>query len=305
VRKTAAGKALPCRRESPKGEEFMNGFLTSEAKEMLGRATTGMVNDALALLGFNGGISPIRPARGSEDFRVVGPAATVLFGSPRPGASKMTMYEAIRNSPPGSIMVVDGKGRDAHFTGDNQGECAKRQGLAAMVVYGGARDIAGYRAMGVPLYCTGSSTVDKPHDMSIVGHNVPIEVNGVTVRPGDIIVADEDGVVCIPKESISATIEKLKIIHSVEEAMERRIGISTDMLNGNFVSLGLQQVTPIDFFLPTFREETEFVFVEEITKTRPIVITASVRKFFKEKVVEIIAPQSPVFVERIGHRTRP
>jgi 4-hydroxy-4-methyl-2-oxoglutarate aldolase len=112
---------------------------------------------------------------------------------------------------------------DVHFTGDNQGECAKRQGLAGIVVYGGARDIAGYRAMGMPLYCTGSATADKPSDIRIVGYNVPIEVGGVTVRAGDILIADEDGVVCIPADALAATLEKLRIIFEVEEAMESAI----------------------------------------------------------------------------------
>ena len=194
-----------------------------EIAEVLAKATTGMVNDALALLGRNGGIRGVRPARGSEDARIVGRAATVLFGPPRPESPKLSMYGIIRDAPPGSVLVIDGKGIDAHFTGDNQGECAKRQGLAGVVVYGGARDIAGYRAMGMPLYCTGSATVDKPMDLQIVGQNVPVEVGGVTVRPGDIIIADEDGVVCIPAEALSALPEKMGIIFEVEGAMERAI----------------------------------------------------------------------------------
>lgn len=193
------------------------------AADALGAADTGMVNDALALLGLNGGIAGVRPARGSEDKKVVGRVATVLFGAPRPDSPKLTIYEIIRDTPPGSVLVMDGKGLDAHFTGDNQGECAKRQGLKAIVVYGGARDIAGYRAMGMPLYCMGSATADKPSDIRAIGRNVPIEVAGVTVRPGDILVADEDGVVCIPSEALPATIEKLRIITEVEGAMEKAI----------------------------------------------------------------------------------
>ena len=195
-----------------------------EAREVLEKTNTGMVNDALALVGINGGIRGIRPARGSEEFRVLGRAATVVFGPPRPDSPILTMYQTIRDTPAGSVFVVDGKGIDAHFTGDNQGECAKRQGLAAMVVYGGARDIAGYRAMGMPLYCTGSATIDKPSDIRIIGYNEPVDVGGVTVRAGDIIIADEDGVVCIPDEALIATLEKLQIIFSVEEAMEKAIG---------------------------------------------------------------------------------
>jgi 4-hydroxy-4-methyl-2-oxoglutarate aldolase len=197
--------------------------VSKEAVQVLKKTSTGMVNDALALVGVNGGIRGVRPARGSEDARVLGRAATVVFGPPRPDSPNLTMYEAIRKSPAGGVLVVDGKGIDAHFTGDNQGECAKRQGLAGMVVYGGARDIAGYRSMGMPLYCTGSATVDKPPDIRIVGYNVPVDVGGVTVKPGDIIIADEDGVVCIPAEALSATMEKLQVILEVEEAMEKAI----------------------------------------------------------------------------------
>jgi regulator of RNase E activity RraA len=197
-----------------------------EAAEALKKANTGMVNDALALAGFNGGIKGVRPARGYEDVAILGRVATVLFGSPRPDTPKLNMYQTIRDTPAGSILVIDGKGLDCHFTGDNQGECAKRQGLAGMVVYGGARDIAGYRAMGMPLYCTGSATVDKPADIQVVGYNVPVEVAGVTVRPGDIIIADEDGVVCIPADALAVTLEKLQIIFGVEAAMEKAIATS-------------------------------------------------------------------------------
>ncbi len=194
-----------------------------EAAEALKQASTGAVNDALALLGFNGGITGVRPSRGSEGYAVLGRAATVRFGAPRPDSPGLNMYQAIRATPAGSVLVIDGKGLDAHFTGDNQCACAKRQGLAAVVVYGGARDLTGWRAMEMPLYCTGSATVDKPPDIRIVGYNVPVEVAGVTVRPGDVVVADEDGVVCIPAEALAATLEKLRVIFAVEEAMEKAI----------------------------------------------------------------------------------
>ena len=182
-----------------------------------------MTADALAMAGIEGGILGIHPARGFEDAKIVGPATTVLFGQPQPGAPKLTMYRAIRNSAPGSILVIDGKGHGGHFTGDNQGECAKRQGLLGTVVYGGARDVAGYRQMGMPLWCMGTGTADKPRGLAIAGHNVPIEVGGVKVKSGDMIVADEDGVVAIPQELLGAVLENMKIIGEVEEGMENAI----------------------------------------------------------------------------------
>lgn len=54
--------------------------ISEEAAELLRKATTGMVNDALALSGVNRGIRRVRPFRGCEDAKVVGRAVTVLFG---------------------------------------------------------------------------------------------------------------------------------------------------------------------------------------------------------------------------------
>ncbi len=199
------------------------GLVSTDAMEVLKRVNSGMVADALLMAGIEGGILGIHPARGFEDARIVGPATTVLFGRPEPGAPKLTMYRAIRNSAPGTVLVIDANGLANHFTGDNQGECAKRRGLLGTVVYGGARDVAGYRRMGMPLWCMGSGTADKPRGMTVVGHNVPITIGGVQVKPGDIMVADEDGVVAIPQEALGAVLENLKVIAGVEEGMEKAI----------------------------------------------------------------------------------
>jgi regulator of RNase E activity RraA len=197
--------------------------ISAEAVEILKRITSGMVIDALAMAGIEGGILGVRPVRGLEDAKIVGSASTVLFGPLTPNVPKMTMYRAIRNSAPGSVLVIDGKGHGGHFTGDNQGECAKRHGILGTVVYGGARDVAGYRRMGMPLWCMGSSTADKPQGLGIVGHNVPIEIGGVRVKPGDIIVADEDGVVAIPQQSLGTLLDNLKVITEIEDGMEQAL----------------------------------------------------------------------------------
>ena len=121
------------------------------------------------------------------------------------------------------MFVIDGKGLDGHFTGDNQALCAKRQGLTAIAVFGGARDIAGYRKIEMPLYCTCPSTADKPSNFKPSAYNVPIEVGGVLVRPGDVIVGDEDGIVAIPAELLDKVKENLKLIDSVEAAMQEAL----------------------------------------------------------------------------------
>lgn len=185
--------------------------------------STGMIADALAVSGVNGGVMGIRPARGFEDAKVVGPAVTVAFAPPRPGDKTLTNYEVIRNAEPGSVLVIDGKGFDGHFTGDNQAACARKQGLAAIVVFGGARDLGGFRDAEIPLYSTGSATRDKPSEFKITACNVPIQIGGVMVKAKDIIVADEDGIVAIPENFIDELLENLKIINEVENEMENAI----------------------------------------------------------------------------------
>lgn len=198
---------------------IQTGVVSAGAWEVLKRISSGMVADALAMAGIEGGILGIHPVRGFEEAKIVGPASTVLFGPPTPGALKMTMYRALRNSAPGSVLVIDGKGSTGHFTGDNQGECAKRHGILGIVVYGGARDVAGFRRMGMPLWCMGPSTADKPQGLAIVGHNVPIEIGGVEVKPGDIIVADEDGVAVVPRAKAAEVLKKAQEMDDTEHKM--------------------------------------------------------------------------------------
>jgi regulator of RNase E activity RraA len=201
------------------------GAVSSEALEALKRFSTGMVADALAMAGVAGGngIIGVHPLRGFEDTRIVGPASTILFGKPMPGAPKLTMYRAIRASAPGSVLVVDAQGQKEHFSGDNQGNCSKRQGIVGNVVYGGTRDVAGWRQVGQPVWSMGTCPMDKPKGYSVVGHNVPLNLAGVKVNPGDIVIADEDGAVVIPLEFLGKVMENLKVIIEVEEGMAEAI----------------------------------------------------------------------------------
>ena len=72
--------------------------------------------------------------------------------------------------------------------------------------------------MGMPLFCTGAAT--RIGKVQVTGVNVPVEMGGVTIRPGDIIVADEDGVVSVPASLLPAVLDKLQTIFEVEKGME-------------------------------------------------------------------------------------
>ncbi len=196
-----------------------------EVRTVLIQAGTGVIADALAMLGFQGGVEGIHPARGFEDIKLVGPACTIQFGPPRPDTPKLTTYSIIEHLAPGGILVIDAKGSpNNHYAGDNVGSYARQRGLAGVVIFGAGRDIGGWREAGMPLFCTGLATKDKPADMRITGSQIPVVIGGVPVNPGDMIFADEDGVVIIPHELLEATIEKVKIMLAIEADMQRAIG---------------------------------------------------------------------------------
>jgi len=198
--------------------------VSDEEKKILGKAGTGIVADALLMVGFEGGVEGIHPARGFEDVPLVGSACTVRFGVPDSDTPKLTTYGVIEHFPSGSILVMDAQGSpNHHYAGDNVGFYAKSRGLAGVVLFGGARDVAGWRKAGMPLYCTGLATKDKPAGTKVVGSQIPVEIGGVLVKPGDIIVGDEDGIVVVPREYLKATIEKIQIVSEVEADMRQAI----------------------------------------------------------------------------------
>jgi len=198
-------------------------LLPNEAVTTLQEAGAGVVSDALALVGLQGGVEGIHPARGFEEARLVAPACTIQFGLPRSDTPKLTTYGIIENLPPGAILVIDAKGLPLHFAGDNVGAYAKSRGLSGVVVFGAARDVGGWRRAGMPLYSTGLATKDKPASLRITGFQVPVEIGDVLVKPDDVIVADEDGIVVVPRDRLDAVLEKVKLILDVEACMQEAI----------------------------------------------------------------------------------
>lgn len=205
--------------------EMSSDCVPEEVTGILRQAGTGVIADALAMIGFQGGVEGIHPARGFEEVTLVGPACTIQFGPPRPDTPKQTTYGIIENLPPGGILVIDAKGSpNNHYAGDNVGSYSKQRGLLGVIIFGAGRDVGGWRKADMPLFCTGLATKDKPADMRITGWQIPVVIGGVPVNPEDMMVADEDGVVVIPRELLDAAIEKVKIMLEIEADMQQAIG---------------------------------------------------------------------------------
>ena len=177
----------PARRsQETAGKEDDRAVTTAEELIQL---TTATVSEALGRMpSIDGAIGPVwGPAS------VAGPAFTVEAA---PG-DLLALHHAVEQAPKGSVLVVATHETDAAVWGDFIGQDAKLRGIAGLVTDGRVRDAAGLRRLGFPTFARGvtprAGTEQEPGRLQ-----VPVTLCGVTVSPGDWVVADDDGVVIVP-----------------------------------------------------------------------------------------------------------
>lgn len=125
--------------------------------------------------------------------RIAGPAYPVRC---EPGDNLM-LHVAIHRAAAGSVIVCQAGDNDYAQAGGNVCAYAQQRGIAGFVVDGVVRDIAESRANGFPLF--GRGVIPIPGKRTKRGVlNEPVVCGGVTVAPGDIVVADEEGIVVVP-----------------------------------------------------------------------------------------------------------
>jgi 4-hydroxy-4-methyl-2-oxoglutarate aldolase len=125
--------------------------------------------------------------------RVAGPAFTVRC----PAGDNLMLHAAIYRAAPGSVLVVQAGDADYAMAGGNMCAVAKRHGIAGLVVDGVIRDLAEVRELGFPVFARG--LIPVPGAKNVVAPlGKPVRCGGITVAPGDIVVADEEGIVVTP-----------------------------------------------------------------------------------------------------------
>ena len=134
------------------------------------------------------GIRPLWPVP-----RVAGPAFTVRC----PPGDNLMLHAAIYRAEPGAVLVVEAGDVDYALAGGNVCAVAQRRGIAALVTDGVVRDMAEVRGLGFPVFARG--VIPFPGTKAaVLPLNRPVRCGGVSVRAGDIVVADEEGVAVTP-----------------------------------------------------------------------------------------------------------
>jgi regulator of RNase E activity RraA len=125
--------------------------------------------------------------------RVAGPAFTVRC----PPGDNLMLHAAIHRADRGSVIVVQAGDVDYAVAGGNVCAVAQSRGIAALIVDGVVRDLGEIRQMGFPVFARGVMPIPGAKDVT-TPLNEPVVCGGVTVAGGDIIVADEEGIVAVP-----------------------------------------------------------------------------------------------------------
>lgn len=125
--------------------------------------------------------------------RTAGPAYTVSC----PPGDNLMLHAAIYRAAPGSVIVVQAGDCDYAMSGGNVCAIAQQRGIAGFVIDGVIRDVAEVREAGFPVFARGAMPI--PGQKKALGSlNRPINCGGVRVYAGDVVVADEEGIVVIP-----------------------------------------------------------------------------------------------------------
>ncbi|HVX75202.1 MAG TPA: RraA family protein [Bradyrhizobium sp.] len=143
---------------------------------------------------------------------LAGPAFTVKT---RPGDNLM-VHKALDIAEPGDVIVVDGGGDLTNsLIGEIMTSYAQQRRIAGMVIHGAIRDYDTLHAGTFPVFAAGV-THRGPYKDGPGEINVPIAIDGMVIEPGDLIVGDGDGIVCVPFEQTAQILQATEAKHRAE-----------------------------------------------------------------------------------------
>ena len=161
----------------------------------------------------------------NPDHEMVGPAFTVHTRA----GDNLAIYAALRYCQEGDVIVIDDEGDN---TRSLIGE------IAGIVIDGPIRDIDNLQTWNLPIYAR-STTPGGPYKEGPGELNVPVSCGNVSVNPGDIILGDSDGVICIPRKDAPDILPKAQEFHKKDN--EKAIAFSRGEVDLSWVDETLEE----------------------------------------------------------------
>jgi 4-hydroxy-4-methyl-2-oxoglutarate aldolase len=119
--------------------------------------------------------------------------------------------KAVDSCQPGDVLIAAAQGSDrSGIFGELLATAASNSGCVGTIVHGAVRDIAKMREMKFPVFATGRNPYDSQNRQRVIDIDIPVEIDGVIFNPGDIVLADADGIVVIPQAIEEQVIQAAK-----------------------------------------------------------------------------------------------
>jgi 4-hydroxy-4-methyl-2-oxoglutarate aldolase len=205
----------------------------------LARAGASTVHEALGRRGFVG--PHLRPIQ--DSVGIAGNAVTVLC----PPGDNLMIHAAVETCSPGDVLVVTTAQPSSNgMVGELLATSLRAHGVLGLVIEGGVRDIAQLRRMHFPVWTAyvSSQGTTKTGAGSV---NLPIRLGEVTVEAGDVVCADDDGVVVVPRAEAGACLEAVMVRLEREDQTREalaggQLGVDIYGLRGTLEDIGVSYV---------------------------------------------------------------
>lgn len=190
------------------------------------RLFAAVVCDALDSLGFLNQSPRIALPPQTVDAVLVGRCQTTLWTDmahedPDPYALELQAVDACQ---PDDVMIAAAHGSTrSGVWGELLSTAARNSGCVGVIVDGAVRDVRQMRTMNFPVFARGTCIYDSLNRQRVIDCNVPVDIDGVTFTPGDLVIADVDGIVVVPqsveKEAIQNAWEKVNAENITRDAI--------------------------------------------------------------------------------------
>jgi 4-hydroxy-4-methyl-2-oxoglutarate aldolase len=192
---------------------------------------TGVVHDVMRAMGLRDFTLPAEMRPILPDRTLAGPAFTIE-GRADPEADGHATLLAwtglLSKAPSGSIWVSQPNDRIVAHMGELSGETLKNKGVRGCIVDGFVRDTNFLLDMGFQTWCRGFTPRDIVGHWLPVATEVPIEIGGIAIRPGDYFLGDRDGLVRIPAEHLQEVVDRAETAITTENLVRKAILAGTD-----------------------------------------------------------------------------
>ena len=204
--------------------------ITDDQLEALKKVSVPTATATLMVRGFQNTFPiGIDPKAVRSDQVMVGRARTLRFIPMREDLVK-AQYDTVEGRPhrqaiesiePGEILVIDTGGcMGAGVVGDMFTRRVQARGGTGIVIDGVVRDLVAIREVGLPVFCRGAHGAGINRMLMSVSVNEPVQIGGVPVLPGDILLGDPDGLVVIPPQELEHLVEH-GVEHDLQEEFTR------------------------------------------------------------------------------------